>query len=179
MRPVVSALFALALTGVAHAQTASQGNADSLENALDGDSNIAGTDEAIEKSKIPMEGAVADSMGEALALDKATDRFETGRPVVALTDGYEKIDLNDMTLDEARDAPVFGLKNRRIGTFNSMNRADSGEFEGFVTIDGEGERESRRLRVNERSLRAARDPQGRVVIYMDDSEEAMRGHGEG
>ena len=44
-----------------------------IENALDGDANIAGTDAAIEKSDIPMEGAVADTMGEALALDQATD----------------------------------------------------------------------------------------------------------
>ena len=48
-------------------------NASELRNKLDGDSNIAGTDEAIAKSDIPMEGAVADTMGEALALDQATD----------------------------------------------------------------------------------------------------------
>ena len=58
---------------VGQTATGAPDNATELLNKLDGDSNIAGTDEAIAKSDIPMEGAVADTMGEALALDQATD----------------------------------------------------------------------------------------------------------
>ena len=64
--------WGLALVPLAHAETA-VGLKKKLENLADGDANIAGTDAAIDKSDIPMEGAKADTMGEALAIDQATD----------------------------------------------------------------------------------------------------------
>ena len=177
---------ALALTAPALAQNAGDPvtTEQEVENVLDGQGNIAGTDEAIEESEIPMEGAVADSMGEALALDKATDRFETGRPVVKLKAGYELIEFNDMTLDEASEAPIFGLDDVQVGRLESieagpnedrmeMNAPDRSDFEGVVVIDGKDADNPRRVRVPSSRMQAVRDDQGMLRFYIDAGDEAI------
>ena len=186
MKTLLSTVAALALAVPAYAQ--SEGDPPTtkqeVENILDGDSNIAGTDEAIGKSKIPMEGAVADSMDEALALDKATDRFETGRPVVALQDGDELIEFNDMTLDEASEAPVFGLDDVQVGRLESidagpgekrmeMNEPDAAEFEGVVVIDGKDKDNPQRVRVPSNRMQVVRNKDGKLRFYIDAGDEAM------
>ena len=144
-----------------------------LTNALDGDANIAGTDAAIDRSNIPMEGAVADTMGEALALDKATDRYETGRPLVVLKDGYEKLDFTDSTFANFSDAPVFGLDDREIGRIERAGRNADGEIEGVVVIDGGDE--PRRVRVGADRMSGLRGTGGDVRVYLDGSDEALAG----
>ena len=186
MKTLLSTIALCALLAPALAQT--EGDPVTTEqeamNVLDGDSNIAGTDEAIKKSKIPMEGAVADSMGEALALDKATDRFETGRPVVALKDGDQLIEFNDMTLDEASEAPVFGLDDVQVGRLESidagagekrmkMNEPDASEFEGVVVIDDKDADNPQRVRVPSNRMQVIRDGQGKLRFYIDAGDEAM------
>lgn len=144
-----------------------------LTNALDGDSNIAGTDQAIDRSNIPMEGAVADSMGEALALDKATDRYESGRPLVVLRDGYEKLDFNETTFASFSDAPVFGLDDREIGRVERTGFNAEGEIEGVVVIDGD---EPRRVRVEGDRMAGMRGTAaGDVRVYLDGSDEGLAG----
>ena len=143
-----------------------------VTNALDGDANIAGTDAAIDRSNIPMEGAVADTMGEALALDIATDEFENGRPLVVLKDGYEKLDFTDSTFADFSDAPVFGLDDREIGRVERAGRNDAGEIEGVVVIDGD---EPRRVRVTADRMSGLRGVEGDVRVYLDGSNEALAG----
>ena len=184
---LAAAGITFALSVAAHAQNEGDPVTTPQEagNVLDGRGNIAGTDSAIGESEIPMEGAVADSMGEALALDKATDRFETGRPVVKLKDGYEMIELNDMTLDEASEAPVFGLDDVAVGRLESieagpgddrmeMNQPDASEFEGVVTIDGKDSDNPQRVRVPSNRMQLVRDDRGQLRIYIDSSDEAMK-----
>ena len=165
MRVLTALLLASALASPALAQsTTDRDTPEEIENMLDGDSNIAGTDEAIEKSKIPMEGAVADTMGEAIALDKATDTYEVGkRPVVVLKDGYEKLEFEDATLADFQDAPVFGLDDTPIGSIRDMNRAEDGGIEGVVVIDGE----ERNVRVPETMMSGVRDDTGAARVYID------------
>ena len=174
MKPLlVAAAIALSMT-VAHAaglkETPDAPN--DLTNALDGDANIAGSEAAIDRSDIPMEGAVADTMGEALALDKATDAYETGRPLVFLKDGYEKIELDDSTVGSLADAPVFGLDDTEIGRVESAGRNADGAYEGIVVIDGD---EPRRVRVEDARMVGMRDANGGVRVYVDNSEEALAG----
>ena len=173
MKSLLVTTFAFTLTAFgAHAAGLKEtpDSPNDLTNALDGDANIAGTEAAIDRSNIPMEGAVADTMGEALALDKATDTYESGRPLVFLKDGYEKIELNDTTVGSLAEAPVFGLDDTEIGRVESAGRNDRGEYEGIVVIDGD---EPRRVRVGDTRMVGMRDANGAVRVYMDNNEEAL------
>ena len=176
MKPLLITTLATSLTAFAAFGAQADGLAETpdsptdLTNALDGDANIAGTEAAIDRSNIPMEGAVADTMGEALALDKATDTYETGRPLVVLKDGYEKIELDESTVGSLADAPVFGLDDTEIGRVESAGRNGAGAYEGIVVIEGD---EPRRVRVEDARMVGMRSADGDVRVYLDNNEDAL------
>ena len=107
-------------------------------------------------------------MGEALALDKATDLYETGRPLVLLEQGYEKIDLEGGAFAGIGGAPVFGMDETPLGTMTGLERGTDGTIEGLVRIDGQGVGAARDMRMPTSRMALLRRPDGSDVrVYVD------------